>query len=146
MNMKSLDSLKDMYCRELEQIEEAIRQKGINPELVKQTQILTDTIKNIDKIIMLEEGCSDDGYSRDGRWEARINGMYDRDGSYANRRGTHYVKGHYSHDGRYGRDGGYSHGDTKSEMLEHLEDVMEMAGSDKEREVIRRCMNEMRNS
>ena len=92
---------------------------------------MTDTIKNIDKIEMLEDGGYSEGmysreyserggrggYSRDGEWEAR--GSYDRGGnrggsyengssyeggsSYANR-GQHYVRGHYSRD-EYSNDG-----------------------------------------
>lgn len=82
---------------------------------------LTDTIKNIDKICMLEGG----GYD----------GAVDTDGySHANR-GEHYVRGHYSRDdggmdgyssrrdaqGRYSRDGG------RTAMMEHLESALNSA-------------------
>ena len=57
---------------------------------------ITDTIKNIDKICMLEDG---EGYSE------AVDGMdYGRGSSYANR-GKHYVRGHYSRDG--GMDASY---------------------------------------
>jgi len=52
---------------------------------------LTDTIKNIDKICMLEE---EGGYSQDGGDGASYGGgTYGNGSSYANR-GKHYVRGH----------------------------------------------------
>ena len=101
---------------------------------------LTDTIKNIDKICALEE---DGGYSEAGDWE----GDYGRGSSYANR-SKHYVRGHYSRDGRggYSRDGrmgGYSRHDAKEAMMEQARDMMESATSEHEREAIRRFMSEL---
>lgn len=85
---------------------------------------------------MLKEDRTDDGYSHSGRWEAQMHGMYDKDSSYR----------HRDHMGRYSRGVGYSHGDAKGEMINNLEHMMNMAGSEKEREAIRRCMNDMRNA
>ncbi len=70
-----------------------------------------------------------------------------RGSSYANR-GKHYVRGHYSRDdgasyrggrGRYSRDGG------KEEMVSQLEMMMEDASSDRERQAIRRCIEQLEN-
>lgn len=142
MNMKTLENLEERYCRELDRIEDETKQKGVTIESLKTVQLLTDTIKNIKKICMLQDGCADD-YSHGGRWEAQMNGMYGRDGSYGHM-GSRY------HDGRYNNGGysnnGYSHGDAKSEMLHHLENMMDSTDSDKSREIIRRCMNDLRNS
>ena len=92
-------------------------------------------------IEMLEE---DDGYSRDGDYDGS---SYGRGSSYANR-GKHYVRGHYSRDGRggYSRDGrmgGYSRHDAKEAMMEQAHDMMESATSEREREVVRRFMEQL---
>lgn len=129
--MKALYDLKDKLCRELDEIAEKPDLSAGDLETVHK---LTDTIKNIDKIIMLEE---DDGYSRGGGWEARGTfgrPIYDDGHSYA-RRGSHYVRGHYSRDGR----------DSKKRMEEELEEMMR--GADGEhREIIRRTLEEIRQS
>lgn len=95
---------------------------------------LTDTIKNIDKIVMLEDdGYSrDEDYSRDGDWGTNMRGNYGRGSSYA-RRGSHYVRGHYSRD------------DGRDSLIERMEDIMRGADS-KDRESIQRCIDMMRNS
>ena len=123
-----MHKIKDMLMKELKKYEE----KGnISMNSLDVIHKMTDTIKNIDKIEMLEDGGYSEGmysreyserggrggYSRDGEWEAR--GSYDRGGnrggsyengssyeggsSYANR-GQHYVRGHYSRD-EYSNDG-----------------------------------------
>lgn len=129
--MKALYDLKDKLCRELDEIAEKPDLSAGDLETVHK---LTDTIKNIDKIMMLEE---DDGYSRGGGWEARGTfgrPIYDDGHSYA-RRGSHYVRGHYSRDGR----------DIKKRMEEELEEMMR--GADGEhREIIRRTLEEIRQS
>lgn len=104
---------------------------------------LTDTIKNIDKIVMLEE---DGGYSRAGGWEARgTYGRYNDGGNSYVSRGEHYVQGHYSRDGQgggySGRDG-YSRGGE--DMMEELERLKQRATHQSEREMIQRMMDEMR--
>lgn len=79
---------------------------------------LTDTIKNIGKIEMLEEegGYSqDDGYGRGGR-NTRRDSM-----------------------GRYSRD------DGRSEMMEHIEAALDTA-NDKDREAIKRFMRQLENA
>ncbi len=134
MHMKNYKDLKDMLCEELEDIANKPKIELGDLDIVHK---LTDTIKNIDKIEMLE----DDGYSRDGGWEARGNygrGMsYDDDGnSYAGRRRTR--------DGRYSRN--YSRGDAKEHMIDKLEDMMDDAESEKEREAIKRCISQLKNA
>lgn len=102
---------------------------------------LTDTIKNLDKIEMLEDdGYSQAGYSREG------GSAYNLGSSYANR-GKHYVRGHYSregysNEGRNGR-GGYSRHDAKEAMMEQMEMLMDQAGNERERDAIRRCMSQL---
>ena len=73
----------------------------------------------------------DEDYSRDGDWSANMRGNYGRGSSYA-RRGSHYVRGHYSMD------------DGRDSLISRMEDIMRGADS-KDREVIQRCIDTMRN-
>ena len=136
--MKALYELKEKFEMELEEL---ARKGELGAGDLELAHKLTDTIKNIDKICSLEE---DDGYSEAGDYEG---GAYGRGSSYANR-GKHYVRGHYSRDGRggYSRDGrmgGYSRHDAKEAMMEQARDMMESATSEHEREAIRRFMSEL---
>lgn len=125
MSKRVLYDLKDMLCAELDEIGKKGEMSAGDLETVHK---LTDTIKNIDKIVMLEDdGYSrDEDYSRDGDWSANMRGS-----SYA-RRGSHYVRGHYSMD------------DGRDSLISRMEDIMRGADS-KDREVIQRCIDTMRN-
>lgn len=142
--MEKLYDIKDKLWQELE---EYARKQEMSAGDLEVIHKLTDTIKNIDKICMLEE---EGGYSGDG-------GNYDGGSSYANR-GKHWVRGHYSNAGgrggnnmrrdsrgRYGRTGGYSRDDGRSEMMEHLEMAIESA-NDQDRETIQRFMRQLENA
>ena len=128
MSKRVLYDLKDMLCAELDEIGKKGEMSAGDLETVHK---LTDTIKNIDKIVMLEDdGYSlDEDYSRDGDWGAH--GNYGRGSSYA-RRGTHYVRGHYSRD------------DGRRSLADRMEDLMRDANS-KDREAIQRCIDMIRN-
>lgn len=134
--MKALYDLKDKLCMELDEI---AGKPDLSAGDLETVHKLTDTIKNIDKIAMLE---SDGGYSRAGGWEARgtYGGhAYDDGGSSYTRRGTHYVRGHYSRDdGRM-----YSRDDGKARMESELEDMMRSADGE-QREILRRALEEIR--
>ena len=136
--MKALYELKDKLQDDLDEIARKHEMGAGDLELVHK---LTDTIKNIDKICALEE---DGGYSEAGDYEGA---SYGRGSSYANR-GKHYVRGHYSRDGRggYSRDGrmgGYSRHDSKEAMMEQAQEMMENATTERERDAIRRFMSEL---
>lgn len=150
--MKNLHKLKDMLCEELEKI----AMKGeLTAGSLETVHKLTDTIKNIDKIEMMED--DEDGYSerRDsmGRY-ARADGMmynepYDERGSsYRSSRGTHYVRGHYSREDGMGGGmremrGRYSREDGKDRMMHELGMMMEDA-DEHERRILERAMSEIR--
>lgn len=139
MSMKALDELRDMLCEELDEI---AKKQELSAGDLETVHKLTDTIKNIDKICIMDETGE---YSQAGDWEAEMRGNYGRGSSYANR-GQHYVRGHYSRsDARRGRDGRYSRTDAKDHMMEQLEAMMEDARNEKEREAIRRCMTQLEN-
>lgn len=142
-----MHKIKEQLLRELKEYEK----KELSANSLDMIHKLTDTLKNIYKIEMLS---GDEGYS-EGRWEAM--GSYDDDNS--ERRG-HYVRGHYSRDG-YSRDGGSSYGSGssyghrdgmgrysraggKDQMVEKLEEMMENAENDRQREVIHRCVEEFK--
>ena len=135
--MEYMHELKEKLCDELEEIARKPEMGAGDLEIIHK---LTDTIKNIDKIDMLE----DDGYSQAGYRDR--GSSYNRGSSYANR-GKHYVRGHYSRDGYSmegrGNRGGYSRHDAKEAMMEQMEMLMEQAGSEREREAIRRCMSQL---
>lgn len=131
--MDKLYDLKDKLCEELEEI---ARKPDMGPGDLELIHKLTDTIKNIGKIEMLEE---EGGYSQDdGR---------DADGGYG--RGVSYTRG------RGGRRGGrntrrdnmgrYSRDDGRSEMMEHIEAALD-AANDKDREAIKRFMRQLENA
>ena len=141
--MEKLHELKEKLWAELEELAEKRDMGAGDLEVVHK---ITDTIKNIDKICMLEE---------EGGYSEAVDGMdYGRGSSYANR-GKHYVRGHYSRDG--GRDGTggyssrrdnrgrYSRDDGRSEMMEHLEMALDSA-SDQDRETIKRFMRQLENA
>ena len=147
--MDKLYKIKDALWNELEKSETAKsgELKGGELEAIHK---LTDTIKNIDKICMLED---EGGYSQGGEWTADMRGNYGRGSSYANR-GKHYVRGHYSRDGgmddghssrRRDDRGRYSRDDGRSEMMEHLEMAMDSA-TEQDRETIKRFMRQLENA
>ena len=123
--MANYDDLMKMLCDELEDIKNDMRSRGASAETLDAIRDITSSIKNIYKIEMFEEL---DGYS--GDWDDDRD-MYRRGSSYA-RRGSHYVRGHYSMD------------DGRDSLISRMEDIMRGADS-KDREVIQRCIDTMRN-
>ena len=95
MSKKAMYDLRDMLCKELDEI---ARKGELGAGDLDIAHKLVSTIKNIDKIEMMEDDGYSERYSRNGDWQSDMRGAYDRDMSNA-RRGTHYVRGHYSRDG-----------------------------------------------
>ena len=155
--MHYMHDLKDLLCAELEDYAEKGKKSGkMSMGDLDSIHKLTDTVKNILKIDMLEE---ESGYSEDGAYigEGRIYGTsydgYDRGTSYARGRGRYAKRdsmGRYSRDDGYmRRDGrgmrdGYSRDDGKAYMMEQLEDMMEDAEKPAEKEALRRCMEALK--
>lgn len=137
MSMQKYEELKELLCRELDEITEKGELSAGSLETVHK---LTDSIKNIDKIMMLEE----DGYSQGGDWEAR--GMY---GHHSYDEGGNSYRGRKRDSmGRYSRDDGrmYSRdGGEKENMIRKLREMMDGA-SGQEREIIRKCINKIENA
>lgn len=155
--MHYMHDLKDLLCAELEDYAEKGKKSGkMSMGDLDSIHKLTDTVKNILKIDMLE---GETGYSEDGAYmgEGRIYGTsydgYDRGTSYARGRGRYAKRdsmGRYSSDdGSMRRDmrgmrDGYSRDDGKAYMMEQLEDMMEDAEKPAEKEALRRCMEALK--
>ena len=158
--MHYMEDLKDLLCAELEDYAEKSKKAGkMSTADLDSIHKLTDTVKNILKIDMLE---GETGYSEDGAYmgEGRIYGTSYDDGmrrgggySYARGRGRYAKRdsmGRYSRDDGYmRRDGrnmrdGYSRDDGKAYMMEQLEDMMEDAEKPAEKEALRRCMEALK--
>lgn len=153
MDKKSLTELRKTLGKELDEI---ARKPEMSMGDLEALHKLTDTIKNIDKICMLEEN---GGYSNDGEWMAE--GTYGRGSSYANR-GQHWVRGHYSrddgysHDDDYRRDsdmdysnarrGGYSRDGAKDKMIRQLHQMVDNADNETIRSTLYRCINQLENA
>ena len=153
--MHYMEDLKDLLCAELEDYAEKGKKSGkMSMGDLDSIHKLTDTVKNILKIDMLD---GETGYSEDGAYmgEGRIYGTTYDDGmrrgvgySYARGRGRYAKRdsmGRYSRDDGYmRRDGGYSREDGKAYMMEQLEDMMEDAEKPAEKEALRRCMEALK--
>lgn len=134
MDMEYMHDLKDKLCKELEEIARKPEMSAGDLEAVHK---LTDTIKNLDKIEMLEDG----GYSRDGDWEMEGRGSYERGASYRGRKRD--SMGRYSRDGRYGPTTRmYSRADVRDGMMAQLEEMMNHA-NDQERAILRQAMDKL---
>lgn len=154
--MHYMHDLKDLLCAELEDYAEKGKKSGkMSMGDLETVHKLTDTVKNILKIDMIEE---ESGYSEDGAYmgEGRIYGTsydgYDRGTSYARGRGRYAKRdsmGRYSRDdgmsyargGRMGgMRGGYSRDEGKHYMMDRLGELMDEASTPTEREALKKCM------
>ncbi len=152
--MEYIEKLKEMLCKELEQYANKGKLAGVELELVWR---MTDTIKNLGKIEILEEegGSSNDSYgsyaSYDdemsyarGRRRAKRNSMgrYSREDGYSEE-GDSYGRGSYnSYDEGSMGSHNYSREGAKDHMMSKLGKMMENA-SPEEREVLKDCMRKL---
>jgi hypothetical protein len=138
--MKHLEKLKEALCEELDKFGKS---GDITVNSLEKIHKLTDTIKNIDKIMALES--EDGGYSEGYMGDGMMHGS-----SYA--RGRRYAKrdsiGRYSRDGGYSEDDdyserrmgrGYSRDEATDHIMRQLGAMMEDADP-KEREALKECM------
>jgi hypothetical protein len=131
--MKNLKKLISSLCEEID----IIADKGVSQNNIDMLDKATHTLKNLYKIEEYEEEgeyssrgmnysreyVRDGGMNRDGGYSRDSYG-YDRDG-YSNR---HWVRGHYSRDG-------------KDDMKSKMEEMIRTAQTERERDVIRSCMD-----
>lgn len=148
---KLYDQVKDMLCDELKDL---VKRKELTPNSLEVIDTSIDILKDIATIKAMEIEFPEDGYSEDGGYS---NGyyrrmpyyMYDDPGMAMNngysRTGVVYARGGgrgssapRDSRGRY-MSGGYS-GDTREE----LQNLMDTAKDDREREAIRAALDHMR--
>lgn len=162
--MEYIEKIKKMLCKELD--EYAMKQKLTGGDL-DMIWKLTDTVKNLDKIKMLEEESGGYSEARGGRSRGRSSYMggssYDDDMMYSERRGRgknakRDSMGRYSSEGgsyeggssyddyseeRYGNMGTrYSKDDAKDHLMRGLGSMMEGADPN-EREILKDCMRKL---
>lgn len=149
--MEYIEKIKKMLCKELDEYAMKSKLTGGDLDMIWK---LTDTVKNLDKIEMLEE--ESEGYSETrGRGRSYMHGSsYDDDMMYSERRG----RGRYAKRdrmGRYSSDDGmhddysemrmdrrYSRDDAKDHMMNKLGSMMEDADPN-EREILKDCMRKL---
>lgn len=131
--MRGLHEIKEMLCKELG---EYARKGELSAGSLDALHKLTDTIKNIDKIEMLEGG----GYSRNGSYDSygeedSYRRGYSRDDSY--RRGGSYDDGD-----SYRR--GYSHDGGKEQMVRKMEEMLRYVDNEDQRKAVERCIHQLK--
>ena len=139
--MEYMHKIKKMLCKELEEYGD---KKSLSSADVEMIHKLTDTVKNLDKIEMLEQ--SDEGYSETypyymgGSSYARgrgRNARRDSMGRYSSDMGSSYDD--YSEarmDRRYSRD------DAKDHMMNKLGEMMTSA-DEEQREILKDAMRKL---
>lgn len=126
-----------MVCKELD--EYAIKGKisGSDLDMIWK---LTDTVKNLDKIEMLEDGDSYDGYSEMREYPYMGGSSYARGrGRYAKRDSMGRYSSDMDDDYSKRMDRRYSRNDAKDHMMHKIGEMMEDADP-KEREALKECM------
>ena len=142
--MEYIEKIKKMLCKELD--EYAMKQKLTGGDL-DMIWKLTDTVKNLDKIEMLEDGNSYDGYS-----EMREH-PYMGGSSYARGRGRYAKRdsmGRYSSDDRMSYDNyseermdrRYSRDDAKDHLMDKMGEMMTSA-NEEQREILKDAMRKI---
>lgn len=148
MELDKIHELREMLYRALLDEARNGQSRGLNKADLDLYDKLTHTIKNLDKIIQREEGggySREDGYSRNEGY-SRNDGYsrnYSRNNGYSRYDG---YSGDYS--GRRHRDsrGRYSRADGMEEISQQIQQMMSDNGlGDRERSVLARAMDELRN-
>lgn len=154
-----MHKIKEKLMDELYQIEDRMKKNSggtLSTQDIEKIQKLTDSVKNIDKIEMLEEGV---GYSEENYYmgEGRLYGTsYDDGMSYARGRGRNAKRdsrGRYSSDGMYYDDDmsyarggrgmnnrGYSRDEATDQLVRKARKMLDEAESEQERRTIRQFM------
>lgn len=134
--MEYMHKIKKMLCKELEEYGD---KKSLSSSDVEMIHKLTDTVKNLDKIEMLE---GDDGYSETYPY-------YMGGSSYARGRGRYAKRdsmGRYSSDmddySEARMDRRYSRDDAKDHMMNKLGEMMSSA-DEEQREILKDAMRKI---
>lgn len=137
--MEYIEKIKKMLCKELDEYAMKGKISGSDLDMIWK---LTDTVKNLDKIEMLEDGDSYDGYSEMREYP------YMGGSSYARGRGRYAKRdsmGRYSSDDNYSEermDRRYSRDDAKDHMMNKLGEMMTSA-NEEQREILKDAMRKI---
>lgn len=141
--MEYIEKIKKMLCKELDEYAMKGKISGSDLDMIWK---LTDTVKNLDKIEMLEDGDSYDGYSEMREYP------YMNSSSYARGRGRYAKRdsmGRYSSEDRmtdgYSEarmDRRYSRDEAKDHMIDKLGEMMTSA-DEEQREILKDAMRKI---
>ena len=136
METRILKRGKEMLCGEIEEVMRKIEKDGFNREKLDILHELTDTLKNIYKVEMAKEYSDNESHRRGRSHDSASHDGHSFDDEYNrahSERRRHHVDTHYSYD------------DGRKDMMNKLDELMDDAPTEKDREAIRRCMNLMQN-
>lgn len=141
--MEYIEKIKKMLCKELDEYAMKGKISGSDLDMIWK---LTDTVKNLDKIEMLEDGGSYDGYSEMREYP------YMGGSSYARGRGRYAKRdsmGRYSSDDRMADDYSearierrYSRDDAKDHLMDKMGEMMTSA-NEEQREILKEAMRKI---
>ena len=142
--MEYIEKIKKMLCKELDEYAMKGKISGSDLDMIWK---LTDTVKNLDKIEMLEDGDSYDGYSEMREYP------YMGGSSYARGRGRYAKRdsmGRYSPDDRMSYDDyseertgrRYSRDDAKDHLMDKMGEMMTSA-NEEQREILKDAMRKI---
>ena len=142
--MEYIEKIKKMLCKELDEYAMKGKISGSDLDMIWK---LTDTVKNLDKIEMLEDGESYDGYSEMREYP------YMGGSSYARGRGRYAKRdsmGRYSSDDRMSYDNyseermdrRYSRDDAKDHLMDKMGEMMTSA-NEEQREILKDAMRKI---
>ena len=141
--MEYIEKIKKMLCKELDEYATKQKISGADLDMIWK---LTDTVKNLDKIEMLEDGDGYDGYSEMREYP------YMGASSYARGRGRYAKRdsmGRYSSDDRMTDDYSearmdrrYSRDDAKDHLMDKMGEMMTSA-NEEQREILKDAMRKI---
>jgi hypothetical protein len=149
-NMHVYEELKEMLCKELEEI---TRKGELTAGSLETVDKLTHSIKSIETIMAMNEYNEDYSYEngtndnmstrnyRDGRYYAGNGSM-----SYARGRGRNAPRdsmGRYTSRGGYSNN--YSYDDAKMDMVEQIRDIMQDAPDEQTKKEFQRFVSKLEN-
>ena len=139
--MKEFDRIKDLVYDEIEQIS---HRNQLDKDSVCVIGELVDILKDIGTVEMFEEGV----YVPEDEYSLASGGDYSQRGGYSSRyyndRGNNYRGGNgYS---RRGGRSGYSRDDAKDHMIMKLENLMNEAQDEQDKQSIRRLIDQIGNN
>lgn len=141
--MEYIEKIKKMLCKELDEYAMKGKISGSDLDMIWK---LTDTVKNLDKIEILEKDDSYDGYSEMREYP------YMGGSSYARGRGRYAKRdsmGRYSSDDRMADDYSearmdrrYSRDDAKDHLMDKMGEMMTSA-NEEQREILKEAMRKI---